>query len=95
MSRNYYVYIITNKTQGVLYIGYTSNLSKRIWEHKNNLADGFSYRYKLHKLVYYEVCEESLSALERERQLKNWHREWKINLVEKMNPNWDDLSYLI
>ena len=70
----------------------TSNLLKRIHEHKNKLVDGFSKRYNLDKLIYFEQTENIMSALEREKQLKNWHRQWKINLVNKSNPNWIDLT---
>jgi len=92
MNKKGYTYIITNKKNGVLYIGVTSNLSKRIYEHKNGLMDGFSKKYNLMKLVYYEICDDIKNAIQREKQLKNWHRDWKINLIEKENPNWDDLA---
>lgn len=92
MNKKGYTYIITNKKNGVLYIGVTSNLSKRIYEHKNGLMDGFSKKYNLKKLVYYEICDDITNAIQREKQLKNWHRDWKINLIEKENPNWDDLA---
>ncbi len=86
-----YIYILTNKNNNVFYIGVTSNLKKRIWEHKNKVVEGFSKKYNLNKLVYYEVGEDILSAIEREKQLKNWHREWKINLIKTQNPNFKDL----
>ena len=86
-----YIYILTNKNNNVFYIGVTSNLKKRIWEHKNKVVEGFSKKYNLNKLVYYEVGEDILSAIEREKQLKNWHRKWKINLIKTKNPNFKDL----
>jgi putative endonuclease len=90
--RQYYVYILTNKTNKVLYIGVTNNLVRRIFEHKNKLVEGFTKKYNLSKLVYYEVTNDIYSALEREKQLKNWHRDWKINLINSFNPVWADLS---
>jgi putative endonuclease len=91
MSESFFVYILTNKPRGVLYIGFTSDLKKRIWEHKNKLVDGFTKKYNLTRLVYYESGDDGNAVLERERQLKNWHRDWKINQIEKDNPSWDDL----
>lgn len=90
--KQYYVYILTNRNNNVLYIGVTNNLSRRIYEHKNKLIDGFTKKYNLNKLVYYEMTEDIHSALRREKQLKNWHRQWKINLVNTVNPLWNDLS---
>ena len=89
--KNYYIYILSNKRNGTLYIGVTSNLIKRIQEHKNKLVDGFTKKYNVDKLVYYEQTEQINSALAREKALKKWNREWKINLIEKENPNWNDL----
>ena len=89
--KNSYIYIVTNKQNGTLYIGVTSNLIKRVYEHKNSFLDSFTSKYKLDKLVYYEIFNDIENAILREKQLKNWHREWKINLIEKFNPNWDDL----
>ena len=86
-----YVYIITNKKEGTLYIGVTSNLAKRIYEHKQKFVDSFSKKYNLDKLVYYEVLNNIQEAIKREKQLKNWKREWKINLINKFNSNWEDL----
>ncbi len=90
--KSYYVYILTNFTNTILYIGVTNDLVKRIYEHKNKLAKGFSNKYNLSKLVYYEETNDVNAAIAREKQLKNWHKEWKINLIKKMNPNFKDLS---
>ena len=86
-----YVYIITNIANTVLYIGVTSNLPKRIFEHKNKLIDGFSKNYNLNKLVYFEISDSILSAIQREKYLKGKNRRFKINLIETMNPKWKDL----
>ena len=82
---------MANKQNGTIYVGVTSNLIKRIYEHRNQLCPGFTKEYGLNKLVYYEVYDEIMPAIEREKQLKKWNREWKIDLIEKENPNWDDL----
>jgi putative endonuclease len=76
----------------VLYIGITGNLSKRVWEHKNKLVEGFTKKYNTNKLVYFEQTENVMSAIAREKQLKNWNRQKKIKLIEKINPEWKDLS---
>lgn len=88
----YFVYIVTNKKQGVLYIGVTNNLIKRTDEHKHKIIKGFTSKYNLDKLVYYETFYDIESAIIREKELKHWNRQWKIELIEKENPNWDDLS---
>jgi len=85
------VYILASKKNGTLYIGVTSDLRKRVWEHQNQLVDGFTKKYKVNRLVYYEVHDNPRSAIEREKRLKKWRREWKIKLIEKQNPGWDDL----
>ena len=85
------VYILTNERNGTLYIGVTSDLVKRIWEHKNNLVEGFMKRYSVHHLVWYELHENMNSAIEREKNLKEWKRAWKIKLIEEDNPKWSDL----
>jgi putative endonuclease len=85
------VYIVASKRYGTLYIGVTSDLVKRIWEHKNGAADGFTTRYRLHTLVWYEQHETMNSAISREKLLKTWKRRWKLNLIESMNPEWRDL----
>ena len=87
-----YVYILTNYEDTTLYIGVTSDLPKRIYEHKNKLLKGFSSKYNLKKLVYYEIFDSIEDAIQREKKLKNWHREWKINLIKGMNPEFKDLS---
>lgn len=92
MNKNYYVYITTNISNAVLYIGVTNNLPRRIYEHKNGLVEGFSKKYKANKLVYYETTNDINSAIAREKQLKNWHREWKINLIEAKNPGFAELN---
>jgi putative endonuclease len=91
-ERQYYVYVITNKSNVVLYIGVTNDLKRRMYEHKNKLIEGFSKRYNLMKLVYYESATDIKSVIIREKQLKNWHRDWKINLINNSNPEWTDLS---
>ncbi len=90
--RSYFIYIITNKEDRVLYIGVTNDLEKRIYQHKNKLIDGFSKRYNLGKLVYYEVTQNVESALLREKELKGWLRKKKIELINTFNPEWKDLS---
>ncbi len=90
--KQYYVYILTNKTNKVVYVGVTNNLIRRMYEHKNKLVDGFTKKYNLKKLVYFETTTDVKSALIREKQLKNWHREWKNNIINEQNPNWKDLS---
>ncbi len=90
-KRQYYVYILASKRNGTLYTGITSNLIKRVYEHKNNLVDGFTKKYYVHNLVHYEITEDINSALRREKQIKKWKRNWKIELIEKDNPEWRDL----
>ncbi|OGI18589.1 MAG: GIY-YIG nuclease [Candidatus Moranbacteria bacterium RIFCSPLOWO2_02_FULL_48_19] len=87
----YFVYILASKRNGTLYIGITDNLLKRTWEHKNDKAEGFTKKYRVHSLVYYEQTYDVVSAIEREKQLKKWNRSWKIRLIEKNNPKWEDL----
>ena len=90
-DKQYYVYIICNKRNGTLYNGITSDLIKRIWQHKNGFVEGFSKQYGLKTLVYFEVCKEVEEAILREKRIKKWNREWKIKLIEKGNPDWKDL----
>ena len=92
MEKFYYVYILTNYNETTFYIGVTGNLEKRIWEHKNKVLEGFSAKYNLSKLVYFETTNSIESALNREKQLKRWHRQWKINLIKESNPEFVDLS---
>jgi putative endonuclease len=86
-----YAYILTNKNNSTLYIGVTSNLMRRIWERKNKFVDSFTCRYRLSKLVYYEIFDDIRIAIQREKRLKGWQRKWKIELIQKFNPNWKDL----
>lgn len=88
----YFVYILSNWDDSVLYIGVTSNLPRRLYEHRNGLADGFTKKYNVHKLVYYEYTNDVYSAISREKQLKKWVRAKKNALIAKMNPEWADLS---
>jgi len=92
MSKNYYVYIMTNFTSTTIYIGVTNDLARRVCEHKNKLVKGFSQKYNLKKLVYFKQTSDVNSAIEREKQLKNWRREWKINLIKSKNPGFSDLK---
>ena len=87
----YYIYILASKKNGTLYIGMTNNLVRRIYEHKNKLIEGFTYKYNINNLVYFEITNNVNSAIHREKKLQGWKRKWKIDLIEKSNPNWDDL----
>jgi putative endonuclease len=87
----YYVYIMASKRNGTLYTGVTSNLVKRVYEHKNDLVEGFTKKYGVHRLVYYEQHRDVRSAIQREKRLKAWKRQWKLELIEEMNPEWNDL----
>jgi putative endonuclease len=91
MSRRYFVYILANCPKGVLYIGVTNDLARRVWEHKTRAAKGFTSKYGVTMLVYFEEYASILEARERERVLKCWRRAWKFKLVEQMNPSWQDL----
>jgi len=91
MEKQGYVYILFNKQNGSLYTGVTSDLIKRVYEHKNKLVDGFSKRYSIDKLGYFETCESIASAIEREKQIKGGSRKSKLTLIENINPNWEDL----
>lgn len=91
MEKQGFIYIIGNDRNSVLYIGVTTNLPKRIWEHKNNINEGFARRYNCKQLYYYEVFENIYEAITREKRLKSWKREWKIKLIEEKNPYWKDL----
>jgi len=89
--KEYYIYLLASKRNGTLYIGVTNNLIKRVWEHRNNVIEGFTQKYNVHKLVYFGACNDAGSAITREKQIKKWNRQWKIGLIEKSNPNWKDL----
>jgi len=91
MNRQPAVYILASKRNGTLYVGVTSGLIKRVWEHKNNVVKGFTERYSVHQLVWYELHETMESAIRKEKMLKNWKRVWKLELIERSNPNWEDL----
>lgn len=88
----YYIYILTNKNTTTLYIGVTNDLNRRIYEHKQKFVAGFTKKYNLNKLVYFEQVENVENAIAREKQLKNWHRDWKINLIKQNNPLFEDLG---
>jgi putative endonuclease len=91
MKETFYGYILASQRRGTLYIGVTSDLIKRVYEHKSGLVDGFTKQYGVHRLVYYEVAEDAEAALTRERQIKKWNRAWKLRLIEEHNPEWEDL----
>jgi len=85
------VYILASERNGTLYIGVTSDIVQRVWQHKNDFVEGFTRRYRVHTLVWYEAHETMESAITREKALKNWHRKWKLRLIERDNPGWRDL----
>jgi putative endonuclease len=89
--KQFYVYILSNKRNGTLYTGVTSDLLKRVYEHKNDFVDGFSKKYGIHNLVWYETHESAEAAIIREKQIKKWNRKWKLELIDKSNPFWEDL----
>ncbi|WP_417457455.1 GIY-YIG nuclease family protein [Kordiimonas sp.] len=91
MDKQGYTYILASKKHGTLYIGVTSDLVKRTWEHREDQADGFTRKYGVQTLVHFESFDDIKFAIEREKQLKRWHRQWKINLIEEHNPDWEDL----
>ena len=91
MAKQPAVYILASKRNGTLYIGVTSDLQKRSWEHKNDLLEGFTKKYGVHRLVYFELHDTMVSAITREKQLKKWNRAWKLELIEQGNPDWKDL----
>jgi len=91
MEKKYFVYIMASKKNGTIYIGITSNLTKRVWQHKEKLVEGFTDKYNVDRLVYYEMFDDPENAIKREKRLKRYKRDWKIQLVEKGNPEWDDL----
>ena len=92
MTKQPCVYVLTSQPRGTLYIGVTSNIERRIFQHRAKTIKGFSARYATYRLVRYEMFEDMTNAIKREKQLKNWHRDWKLNLIETQNPHWDDLA---
>ena len=91
MEKQFYVYILANKRNGTLYLGVTSDLVKRVWQHKNGWVQGFTKKYGVKKLIYYEIYETAENAITREKQLKKWRRAWKLELIEEQNSQWRDL----
>jgi putative endonuclease len=91
-ENQYYVHLLASARHGTLYIGVTNNLLKRVWEHKEGIASAFTSKHKVHKLVWFEVHREIEAAIQREKRLKEWKRDWKISLIEESNPEWIDLS---
>ena len=91
VNKQFYVYILASKRNGTLYTGITSNLIQRVWHHKNNIIEGFTQKYNVKTLVFYEVHDNVESAIAREKRIKKWRRAWKLQLIEKMNPQWNDL----
>ena len=89
--KKHYVYILASKRNGTLYIGVTNDLIRRVYEHKNDLIDGFTKKYGVHRLVYYEQYDDVVNAIQREKRLKKWNRQWKIELFGKDNPEWKDI----
>lgn len=90
--KDYYVYILANKNNNVLYIGMTNDLRRRVYEHRTGFFEGFTKKYRVHKLVYCENCHDVKAAIRREKQLKSWSREKKIQLVETVNPEWNEIE---
>ena len=90
--RNYYVYILASDRNGTLYVGVTNDLARRIHEHRNDLVEGFTKRYGVHNLVWYELHNDINEAILREKRIKKWNRKWKLRLIEEVNPNWTDLT---
>ena len=95
MNKQPAVYILASKRNGTLYVGVTSDLVKRVWEHRNDLVEGFTKRHGVHQLVWYELHESMESAMLWEKRLKDWQRKWKVQLIEKTNPGWEDLYPMI
>ncbi len=91
MDKQFYVYVLASKRNGTLYIGVTSALVQRVWQHKTKALRGFTARYGVGQLVYFEAHEDAASAIQREKQLKKWRRAWKVQLIEERNPGWRDL----
>jgi putative endonuclease len=91
MRRDFHVYILASKPYGTLYVGVTNDLVRRAWEHRNGLVEGFTKEHGVHRLVWYEVHEDIYEAITREKRIKKWNRDWKVNLIQSKNPEWDDL----
>ena len=91
MEKTYCVYILASGRYGTLYTGVTSDLVKRAWQHREKLVDGFTKKYDVEKLVWYELHEDVIAAITREKQIKKWNRAWKINMIQQQNPLWEDL----
>ena len=95
VEKIFHTYILASRRNGTLYVGVTSNLLQRVWQHKNGFVDGFTRKYGVKSLVWFEQHDDAESAIAREKQLKNWNREWKIKLIEEKNPYWNDLYHEI
>ena len=95
IMKEYYVYIMANQRNGTLYTGITSDLVRRVWQHKTGETKGFTSQYKINLLVYYEIHNDIMEAIKKEKNIQAWKRNWKLHLIEKSNPNWDDLYKLI
>jgi len=91
MDRQFYVYILASGMYGTLYVGITNDLIRRVWEHRNDTVQGFTREYGVHRLVWYEVHGSAYEAITREKQIKKWNRDWKVNLIQASNPGWRDL----
>lgn len=91
-EKQYYVYLLASKKYGTLYVGVTSNLAQRMYQHQKGLFEGFTKKYNVHQLVYYEIHSDVYEAITREKQIKKWNRQWKINLIEQNNPQWLNLT---
>jgi putative endonuclease len=91
MAKQFYVYILSSKRNGTIYVGVTANLIQRIWQHKNKKDSGFTEKYRVSNLVYFEIHDSAVSAITREKQIKKWNRAWKLRLIEEKNPQWIDL----
>lgn len=91
MSKSYYIYILASGRNGTLYVGVTNDLVRRVSEHKNGDADGFTKKYKVNRLVWFDETSDITAAIQREKTMKRWRREWKLNVIEEMNPQWHDL----
>jgi len=93
MSEQFFVYILANRKHGTLYVGVTNDVTRRVYQYKAKVVRGFTARYGVNKLVYFEIFDDPLNAIAREKQLKKWNREWKLQLIENNNPGWVDLSH--